>query len=245
MNILRTGISAIALLVVACGGGSGSKGPSVALENTTDFAGVVGVPGSPTSAAALTLTAGNALTGVITQANGNSGLLVGTYNSTNGALNATGLGYTLTATVTSGVFIGQGFVNLGFGQFVKVGTVGVSAPTTATEVWAGRAQSNAGQNCGSPKQTISEFQFVLHPSGTAYVVVGQTMNDGDGTQATFKGTAAVNASAGTGTMTVTMDAPVSFASATGALVAGVWSGTYRGGDASGCEQGTWTAAKLR
>lgn len=246
MRIARARLSGALLtsaLIAACTSASSDRGPTVPSAEG-NFEGVIAVPGSSASSAAFILSTGNATTGVLTQATGISGLLVGTYDASKGVVSATGLGYTLAASVSSGTFAGRGYVNLGR-QFVQVGMVGVVTPTAATEAWVGNAQSTAGQNCGSAKQSISEFQFVMQPAASGYTVIGQAMNDNDGTRVTFTGTAAVNATSGIGTMNVTMDAPAGYANATGALSNNKWSGTYRGGDVTGCEQGTWTAVRLK
>lgn len=229
-------------LLAACSG-SNDTAPTVPSAEA-DFEGVIAVPGSAASSAAFTLSTGSSSAGVLTQATGLSGLLVGTYDASSGVVSATGLGYTLGASVSGGTFAGKGYVNIGR-QFVQAGLVGVMSPTEKTEAWVGSSQSNTGQNCGSPKQNVSEFQFVLHPANGGYSVIGQAMNDADGTRMTFTGTATISATLGTGSMNVTMDAPAGYASATGALVNGTWIGTYRGGDATGCEQGSWTAVRLK
>jgi hypothetical protein len=230
-------------LIAACTSSSNDRGPTTPSADG-DFEGVIAVPGNSASSAAFILSTGHSTTGVLTQATGISGLLVGTYDLSKGVVSATGLGYTLSASVSGGTFAGRGYVNTGQ-QFVQVGMVGVSAPTSATEAWVGSARSNAGQNCGNPKQSASQFQFVLHPAASGYSVIGQAMNDTDGTRMTFAGTATFSTTSDTGTMNVTMDAPAGYASATGALSNGAWTGTYRGGDTTGCEQGTWTAVRLK
>jgi len=240
---MRSSGALLTLSLLAACSGSNDTAPTVPSAEA-DFEGVIAVPGSAAASAAFILSTGNATAGVLTQATGISGLLVGTFDASSGVVSATGLGYTLAASVAGGTFAGRGYVNIGT-QFVQAGLVGVMSPTDKTEAWVGSSQSNAGQNCGSAKQKVSEFQFVLHPANSGYSVIGQAMNDTDGTRMTFTGTATVSATSGTGTMNVTMDAPAGYANAMGVLSNGTWTGTYRSGDAAGCEQGTWTAVRLK
>lgn len=276
---------AIGSLTGACGS-SGAGTPSAPTPSPTPvptpspaptrtYFGVIAVPARPGKAAAITLSTNG--TGTILTKNGNSGVLNGQFTSSTNEFTVSGLGYQIVATVSPDGLIGTGTQvsepnvttsTVGLEQQAQASSLGarISAlPTDALQTWAGTAASNAGaqNNCGNPTPSLSQFQFVLRASGTpgSFTVRGQAVNDTDQTQATFKGTATIDAS-GTGTISITVDVPAGagpgfvegYAKANGSFSGSTAEGKYSGGSplfnpntnnwAYGCEQGTWTATRI-
>jgi hypothetical protein len=167
--------------------------------------------------------------------------LSGTFDSESGEFALAGSSFQFTGATTASSLVGTGTHP---STSLPLRVVGTAATTTATQTWGGTAISNPGQNCGNSLQSFSQFDFVLQQgSGSAWTVTGQVVNDGDGSQVTFKGTAQLENS-GAGTIAITVDPPNDYAGAAGTLANGTWTGTYQGGGPSLCEVGTWSATRI-